>query len=177
MALGPGEVEPQVIVPIVLGGLATVTLQAVRYRTTPFDALFEKWGAARNVDPDLLRAIARQESAYRPDVISGRVKSSAGAIGLMQVMPAIATAYGFAPNDMTVPDKAIDVATRLLRDDRRGLMSKGKYTLGHWIATYNAGLPRTLRLGEAAAQAGYVSSVITHHLWYTAARMIFGGKS
>lgn len=36
---------------------------------------------------DLLARIAYQESRFRSDVISGRVKSKVGAIGMMQLMP------------------------------------------------------------------------------------------
>lgn len=37
--------------------------------------------------PDLLARIAYQESRFRPEVIDGSVPSSAGALGLMQLMP------------------------------------------------------------------------------------------
>jgi soluble lytic murein transglycosylase-like protein len=36
---------------------------------------------------DLLARVAYQESRFRSDVINGRVRSSAGAIGMMQLMP------------------------------------------------------------------------------------------
>ena len=35
----------------------------------------------------LLVRVAYQESHFRPDIISGKVKSSAGAIGIMQLVP------------------------------------------------------------------------------------------
>ncbi|WP_304525962.1 transglycosylase SLT domain-containing protein [Halomonas sp. I5-271120] len=46
---------------------------------------FLHWGNRRGVDPYLLMAIARRESAYNPTVVS-----PAGARGLMQLMPATA---------------------------------------------------------------------------------------
>ncbi|WP_168016936.1 transglycosylase SLT domain-containing protein [Halomonas salinarum] len=46
---------------------------------------FLHWGNQRGVDPYLLMAIARRESAYNPTVVS-----PAGARGLMQLMPATA---------------------------------------------------------------------------------------
>ncbi|SDF73743.1 soluble lytic murein transglycosylase [Onishia taeanensis] len=46
---------------------------------------FLQWGNRRGVDPYLLMAIARRESAYNPTVVS-----PAGARGLMQLMPATA---------------------------------------------------------------------------------------
>lgn len=39
------------------------------------------------IPTDLLARIAYQESSFRPDVISGAVKSSAGCVGLMQLNP------------------------------------------------------------------------------------------
>jgi soluble lytic murein transglycosylase-like protein len=169
----PEPEEAPVIVPLALGAFAAVAWSVRAYKATPFDELFREFGRRRAVDVDLLRAIARQESAYRPEVIDGRVKSSAGAIGLMQVMPANAIHYGFTPGDMTNPRKAVDVATRLLSEDRAGLIRRGRYALNLWIATYNAGLPRVLNLGERAAQAGYVAGVMLHYLQYKAAGVVF----
>lgn len=39
------------------------------------------------IPTNLLARIAFQESSWRPGVISGAIKSSAGAVGLMQLMP------------------------------------------------------------------------------------------
>jgi transglycosylase-like protein with SLT domain len=56
-----------------------------------FDAAAKEW----NVDPDLLRAVARQESNGDPNA-----RSKAGAIGLMQIMPETAKGLGVAnPRD------------------------------------------------------------------------------
>jgi soluble lytic murein transglycosylase len=57
---------------------------ALRY-PTPFRAHFEAAAKAHDVDAALLFAIARQESRFVPDIVS-----SAGAQGLMQLMPATA---------------------------------------------------------------------------------------
>ena len=43
----------------------------------------DTYGIPRN----LLARIAYQECSWRPDVINGTVKSSAGAVGMMQLMP------------------------------------------------------------------------------------------
>src|SRR6187399_2346574 len=55
----------------------------------PFDPIFQAAGQEWNVDPLLLRAMARQESNGNP-----RAVSSAGAQGLMQIMPKTAKALG-----------------------------------------------------------------------------------
>lgn len=170
------EGDATVIVELVLGGAVAVSWAARGYKTTPFDALFVHYGDARGIDPDLLRAIAKVESAYRPEVINGTRVSSTGAIGLMQVMPATAKLLGFTPAEMTIPEKAIDAATKLLRSDRSGLVAKARYTLNAWIATYNAGLPRVLSIGEAAAEAGYVANVLKHFTLYKAAGIVFNRR-
>ncbi|MDR2016212.1 MAG: lytic transglycosylase domain-containing protein [Burkholderiales bacterium] len=48
----------------------------------PFSEAFRKAGATHSVDENVLYAVARQESRFVPDIVS-----SAGAIGLMQLMP------------------------------------------------------------------------------------------
>ncbi|MDY7024750.1 MAG: transglycosylase SLT domain-containing protein [Pseudomonadota bacterium] len=53
-----------------------------RFPVAYFD-LFDEWAYERKVDPYLLMSIARRESAFNPSA-----ESSAGAKGLMQVMPA-----------------------------------------------------------------------------------------
>jgi soluble lytic murein transglycosylase-like protein len=54
-----------------------------------------RWLAALNaaearygIPPDLLARVAYQESHFRPDIITGATVSPAGALGLMQLMPA-----------------------------------------------------------------------------------------
>ena len=44
--------------------------------------------AQYGIPPDLLARIAYQESHFRPDIIDGTTVSSAGALGMMQLMPA-----------------------------------------------------------------------------------------
>ena len=91
---------------------------------TAFAAAEKKY----NLPNGLLSAVAHAESNYRPDAVS-----SAGAIGLMQLMPATAKAFGVDP---TNPAQAIDGAARLLQ----GQLNKyGSVSLA--LAAYNAGGP------------------------------------
>jgi cell wall-associated NlpC family hydrolase len=89
-----------------------------------FSAAEQRYGLPTGI----LSAVAHAESSYRPDAVS-----SAGAIGLMQLMPATAKALGVDP---TNPADAIDGAARLLK----GQLDKyGSVPLA--LAAYNAGGP------------------------------------
>jgi len=93
----------------------------------PYAALFEAAGRRHGVDPALLSAVARTESGYDSAAVS-----SAGARGLMQLMPATAGSLGVDPDD---PAQAVDGAARLLS----GLLTRygGRTDLA--LAGYNAG--------------------------------------
>lgn len=101
--------------------------------SVPFSSLFEKAGARYGVSPALLSAVARQESGYDPTAVS-----SAGAQGLMQLMPA--TARGLGVSNSFDPTQAVDGAARLLHDllDRFGRTDLA-------LAAYNAGPGAVLR--------------------------------
>jgi soluble lytic murein transglycosylase-like protein len=96
-------------------------------------------GAARKYGLDLpaLAGLVRQESGFRPVV-----RSSAGALGIMQIMPATARMLGrrmfakpVSPGHLADPDLSIDMGSFFLRDliDRLG----GEWELA--LAGYNAG--------------------------------------
>lgn len=101
----------------------------------------------------LARQLA-QESAYKPDVISGQTTSSAGAIGIAQLEPATAADLGVDPTD---PYASIDAAARYMRT----LYDK----TGSWfsaLAAYDWGIGNVLKHGMAAAPAetqAYVSKI------------------
>lgn len=99
-----------------------------------------KMRASQNgIAPETVMAIIRKESTFRP-----AIKSAAGAIGLMQVMPATAKhtankngiAYS-GVGDLTDPNKNIEIGTKYLADRI--------YEFGHLAyaaAGYNAGPSR-----------------------------------
>lgn len=97
---------------------------------TAFAAAEHKYG----LPTGLLSAVAKVESNYHPDAVS-----SAGAIGLMQLMPSTASALGVDP---TNPAQAIDGAARLLKGQ---LTKYGSLELA--LAAYNAGGPTVDRYG------------------------------
>lgn len=99
----------------------------------------EEWG----VDPILLAAIIRQESAFKADIVS-----RAGAIGLMQVMPPtgaqLARAHGprpFSDAALTRPEVNLHLGAAFLVDMRR----RYDDDLGLVLSAYNAGPTRATR--------------------------------
>jgi peptidoglycan DL-endopeptidase CwlO len=93
----------------------------------PYAGLFQRAADRYGVDATLLAAMAKQESGYDP-----RAVSSAGAQGLMQLMPA--TAAGLGVENSFDPRQAVDGAARLLRDLLREF---DRVDLA--LAAYNAG--------------------------------------
>ena len=82
-----------------------------------------------NIPPNLLGRIAYQESRFREDIIYGKVKSPANAVGLMQIIPR------WHPDvDPTDPFDSINYAGYYLRKnyDRFGSWDKA-------LAAYNWG--------------------------------------
>lgn len=67
---------------------------------------------ANGLPAGLLARLLYQESRYRPDIITGAVKSPAGAVGIAQFMPATAKDMGVDPLD---PVSAINGAARYVR--------------------------------------------------------------
>jgi hypothetical protein len=93
-------------------------------------AMVERWADRHRLDLDLVHAVIRAESAYNPYAVS-----HAGAVGLMQVMPATASDYG-----VRSVDALFDPSTNLdtgMRHFRRLLDKYG--SIGHAVMAYNAG--------------------------------------
>lgn len=84
------------------------------------------------VPRELLTRLLYQESRFRDDIINGTTRSSTGAAGIAQFMPATAARYGIDPLQ---PFQAIDGAARYLADIAR--MFGGDW--GAAVASYNWG--------------------------------------
>ncbi|NOQ63714.1 MAG: transglycosylase SLT domain-containing protein [Methyloprofundus sp.] len=84
--------------------------------------------AKHEVDPKLIHAVIQSESAY-----DAKAVSSAGAVGLMQLMPATAKQYG--ANSRTDPKQNVFAGTRYLKH----LIGLFKGDLSLAVAAYNAG--------------------------------------
>lgn len=78
-----------------------------RKKAAPFLAAFAAGELKYGLPANILSRVAYQESRYNPEAIS-----PAGAVGLMQFMPATAREFGINPAD---PFQSIDAAGRYLR--------------------------------------------------------------
>jgi soluble lytic murein transglycosylase-like protein len=106
------------------------------YRDT-YDDLIVKHAQARNLRPDLVRAVVQVESGYNPRAVSPK-----GAMGLMQLMPATASQLGVrSPFD---PDQNIRGGTAYLRQ----LLDRFQGNEELALAAYNAGPMAVDRYGN-----------------------------
>lgn len=95
---------------------------------TKYDNLIKKYAKEYNVDAKLVKALIKQESGFNPNA-----KSKAGAIGLMQLMPATAKEMGATnPAD---PEQNIKAGVKYLK--KLLVRYKGNKELA--VAAYNAG--------------------------------------
>lgn len=133
------------------GVLGLAPAAAAAPGATPYADLFAAAGARHGVDPALLAAVARVESNFDPNA-----RSSAGALGLMQIMPGTAAGLGVDPLD---PAQAVDGAARYLADALRDF---GTVPLA--LAAYNAGPGAVRRHGGIPPYAetrAYVDRVLS----------------
>jgi len=100
-----------------------------------YSAPVARYTADNSLSEGLIYALIRAESGFTP-----AIKSHAGAIGLMQLMPATAKATArensaFNPQNLIIPDYNIRLGTRHFRD----LMKEYDGDVVYSIAAYNAG--------------------------------------
>ncbi len=124
-------------------------------RREQYRSLINQAAQRYNLPPELLHAVIRAESAYRPDALS-----HAGASGLMQLMPA--TAKRFGVTDIWDPAQNIDGGARFLRF----LLDKFDGDLRLVLAGYNAGENAVIRHGRQippfAETQNYVRTVLRY---------------
>jgi soluble lytic murein transglycosylase-like protein len=117
------------------------------------DAIFEAAGRRYNLSPNLLKAVARVESNFRPHVVS-----RAGAMGVMQLMPG--TAQGLGVTDPFDPEQNIMGGARYLRQ----LLDRFNGDLRVALSAYNGGQGRVGRNGNQVLPftENYVANVLRH---------------
>ena len=148
----------------------------VGYLRVPFEALDEEYWRAlyplpfadqlrsrserHGLDPYLVASLIRQESEF-----NAGARSSAGALGLMQVMPATGRTLfrrlgiaGFSNSKLTVPDISLRLGTFYLKETIATFDGR----LEEALAAYNAGphrIPGWLALGRFDDPAEFVETI------------------
>lgn len=141
-------------------------------RVTPFDREIAEVARRQRVDPLLLHAVIKRESAYRATVVS-----RAGAVGAMQMMPGTGRMLGLAPAHLRNPRANIEAGARLLR--RLAGVYKGNFELV--LAAYNAGEGAVRKYGNRippyAETQAYVRAVLGEYGRLASAAGIVMGKA
>jgi soluble lytic murein transglycosylase len=122
--------------PIVVPGRYKFGSGSVHYSKSDIEYLVERYSALYRLDPNLIFAVIRAESNFNPNAVS-----SAGACGLMQLMPG--TAAEMNVSDIFDPAQNIAGGTQYLA--RLLDLFKGDVDLA--LAGYNAGPTRVKEYG------------------------------
>ena len=118
------------------------------------DSLIDSASKQEGVKPELVRAVMRQESGFRPCVISSK-----GAQGLMQLMPDTATQLQVT--DPFDPKQNVEGGTKLLKQ----LLEKYKGNVALALGAYNAGSGRVDKEGGVPSipeTMNYVEAIMAH---------------
>jgi soluble lytic murein transglycosylase-like protein len=111
--------------------------QSFSKRRARYATMIENAARENDLYPELLHAVVRTESAYDPTAVS-----SAGATGLMQLMPGTAKRYDVS--DIWDPEQNLRGGARYLRD----LLDMFEHDLRLALAAYNAGENAVIKYGK-----------------------------
>ncbi len=105
-------------------------------KTVSMDAIFEKAADTYGVDVELLKAMAKAESNFNPNATS-----KAGAMGVMQLMPATAKSLGVT--DAYDPEQNIMGGAKYIAS----LLEQYDGNVSYALAAYNAGSGNVAKYG------------------------------
>jgi hypothetical protein len=111
-------------------GLVLVFRPGQEPPTTPYGELIFAAAERHGLNPDLVAAMVRVESAFQPQVVSPK-----GARGLMQLMPATASRFGVAVHELENPERNLEAGTSYLS----WLLRRFGEDPSRVLAAYNAG--------------------------------------
>ena len=140
------------------GPVLSRTLAARRSALTP---LIDAIALSEGVEPALVHAVITQESGYRP-----HVRSPAGAVGLMQLMPATGVRFGLSSAARADPAQNVRAGVRYLK----WLIRRFNGALPLALAGYNAGEGAVQKYGHQVPPyretQQYVRLVLVHYARY-----------
>ncbi len=132
-------------------------------RSAQYDRIIRYYGVRYDIDPHLIRAVIRTESAF-----NARAVSEKGAQGLMQLMPG--TARELKVGNPFDPDANINGGTRYLRY----LLNTFQQDLRLALAAYNAGptlVKKTQGIPQIPETVQYVDRVLKYYREYKNGRV------
>lgn len=132
-----------------IGVLSGAKEGTLRKDAGKYNDIIEREALANQIDPDLIRAVIKQESAFNPKAVS-----SVGAQGLMQLMPGTAKDLGVTnPFD---PEQNIRAGAKYLGD----LLKKAGGDISKALAGYNAGPARAAKGGTLPTETeNYIKAI------------------
>lgn len=126
-------------------------------RVEPYEHLIEANAEKYGVDPKLVQAVMKAESAYNPNAVS-----KAGAIGLMQLMPG--TAQGLGVDNPFDPAQNIEGGTKYLAQLLQRFNGNTKLA----VAAYNAGPGAVQKYGNQVPPYRETQTYVNRVLAYQA---------
>ena len=126
VAVPPASLGPLPVLPVAPGAADVVPISTAS--SSDYETLIQKYAVQNNLEPGLVKAVIQTESGGNPRSVSG-----AGAMGLMQLMPANVKEAGIT--DPFDPEQNIAAGTKQLS----GLLSQYHGDLDMALAGYNAG--------------------------------------
>jgi soluble lytic murein transglycosylase-like protein len=147
---------------IAKGSLKSCLNYPMSEKESLFSPIIIEAAGKHDIDPALIKAIIMAESGYDPMATSKR-----GAVGLMQIMPQIATTHG-TDEDMYNPVYNINAGAEHLK----GLLNQFGGDLELTLAAYNAGSSKVLKyqgVPPYEATRHYVKKVFEYYRYYRGA--------
>ena len=90
--------------------------RARKLKISEYDAIFKEVAKKYDLDWRLLAALAKTESSFRDDAVS-----RSGAVGLMQIMPAVGKSFGYTRTQLFDARTSVDLAAQVLHKNREML--------------------------------------------------------
>ena len=133
--------------------------RARKLKISEYDAIFKEVAKKYDLDWRLLAALAKTESSFRDDAVS-----RSGAVGLMQIMPAVGKSFGYTRTQLFDARTSVDLAAQVLHKNREMLqLPEDLSEEAQWqfvLACYNAGYGR---IRDARALARHFEA--NHNSW------------